>query len=305
MLAAGYDVRRLLNYGACSKVYEVADLRTSGGGTLAFKRTRGSPARCSTLRERACFLHFQLLPPHPNLLRAHKVLPEQREAAGEGAMQQLCGFLLPQAVGDWQERSGTATAEQRLAAMLGAARGLAHMHEHGYLHGDVKPENLLVMSDGRACLADFGNSGPASTSRASSWLAGATATYSDPTCWAPPCVGSWPLVRHSLPFTAASDIWSLGVTILYIALDGDLPDFPSDGKLASLLVFWRSLEEARFAEVLRRQRVFAEGRRADLFRLIRRMLCADPSQRICASEVAGDQLFRRATEPAHSVAAAS
>lgn len=32
---------------------------------------------------------------------------------------------------------------------------LAHLHSHNVIHGDVKPENILVGSDGRARLADF------------------------------------------------------------------------------------------------------------------------------------------------------
>lgn len=37
-----------------------------------------------------------------------------------------------------------------------AARALAHVHARGYVHGDVKPANLLVASDGTVKLGDFG-----------------------------------------------------------------------------------------------------------------------------------------------------
>src|SRR4051794_15840802 len=34
--------------------------------------------------------------------------------------------------------------------------GLAHMHAEGWLHGDLKPSNVLLMADGSVRLADFG-----------------------------------------------------------------------------------------------------------------------------------------------------
>lgn len=34
--------------------------------------------------------------------------------------------------------------------------GLAHAHEHGVIHCDIKPENMILFEDGRLRLADFG-----------------------------------------------------------------------------------------------------------------------------------------------------
>ncbi|MGH8896940.1 MAG: protein kinase domain-containing protein [Egibacteraceae bacterium] len=34
--------------------------------------------------------------------------------------------------------------------------GLAHMHASGWVHGDLKPSNVLIMTDGSVRLADFG-----------------------------------------------------------------------------------------------------------------------------------------------------
>lgn len=40
--------------------------------------------------------------------------------------------------------------------VLSMARGLHHAHEHGVVHRDVKPQNIMVGADGRARLFDFG-----------------------------------------------------------------------------------------------------------------------------------------------------
>src|SRR5262249_1289123 len=56
---------------------------------------------------------------------------------------------------DWQ-RGERPSWRQVVQLMTGVADALATAHEAGILHGDVKPENILVGSGGYAKLADFG-----------------------------------------------------------------------------------------------------------------------------------------------------
>ena len=65
--------------------------------------------------------------------------------------------------------------EQALAVFTGMLSGLAHAHERGLVHGDLKPENVLVEASGTAKLVDFGQAVPIGYP-----MAGGTAAYLAP-----------------------------------------------------------------------------------------------------------------------------
>ena len=54
------------------------------------------------------------------------------------------------------EREGPLAVPQALALTHQVARGLAFAHEHGIVHRDVKPQNVLVNDDGAVKVTDFG-----------------------------------------------------------------------------------------------------------------------------------------------------
>jgi serine/threonine protein kinase len=96
------------------------------------------------------------------------------------------------------------------------AEGLQHAHEHGMVHRDVKPGNVLVTTEGEAKLSDLGLAGPMTrgTDDDPRWgkIVG-TADYLSPDHIADP----WNP-------TPAWDIYSLGCT-MYYAVTGKVP-FP-------------------------------------------------------------------------------
>jgi serine/threonine-protein kinase len=103
--------------------------------------------------------------------------------------------------------------------IMQAAEGLAYAHGEGLVHRDVKPENLLVSSDGTVKVLDFGlamvddNDEEFSMAMIFGQDRLGTADYISPEQY-----------RDSYKVDQRADIYSLGCT-LYFALTGSVP-FP-------------------------------------------------------------------------------
>ncbi|MGV9455837.1 serine/threonine-protein kinase [Streptomyces sp. NPDC003635] len=99
--------------------------------------------------------------------------------------------------------------------------GLAHLHRLGWVHGDLKPDNVLIMADGSVRLSDFGLTAE---------LEGTRGTHG----WIPP-LGSpdylpperWraPLDERGVQVRPTADVWALGVMIHQVFTGGASP-FP-------------------------------------------------------------------------------
>lgn len=111
----------------------------------------------------------------------------------------------------------------RAAAIVGqVAAALAHAHEKGVIHGDVKPANVLIARDGTAVLTDFGVAALLETSPFAQAGAGiGTPEYMSPE------------QARGSPIDARSDQYSLGV-IAYGLLTGRMP-FAGDTPVAVAL----------------------------------------------------------------------
>lgn len=55
------------------------------------------------------------------------------------------------------------------AAIREIAEGVAHAHDRQVLHGDIKPQNIMVTASGELRILDFGNAGPSSAALSSAY----------------------------------------------------------------------------------------------------------------------------------------
>ena len=127
-------------------------------------------------------------------------------------------------VGSQRHRGADATplAEWRELALRLAdvADALQHAHEHGVIHRDVKPSNLLLAQDGRLLIGDFGLARIAQQPS----LTRTGEAVGSPAYMSPEQIAS----RNGAPVDHRTDVYSLGAT-LYELLTGR-PPFVADSR---------------------------------------------------------------------------
>lgn len=187
-----YVVLELLARGGMSDVFRVRDTRSGGLGAL--KALRGSDAVAAHRLDTEVRLLRRLS--HRNLLRLHDVgchdgrpyLALELADGGTLASLLLAGPLDPGRV----VSVGTALAD-----------ALRYVHDHGVVHRDVTPANVLLDSGGRPLLGDFGIARTTETTAVTgSGLVIGTVSYLAPE-----------LLDGATP-TAAADVYSLGLVLL-------------------------------------------------------------------------------------------
>ncbi len=254
-----YEIRGKLGRGGMGEVYSTLD--TELGRVVALKLlapdVAGTPKAVERLiREAKAASALN----HPNIVTVYGLVRHETKLAlamelveGE-ALRRYCGQ--PQPVGrviDWVRQ---------------VAKALAAAHEHGIVHGDVKPENLMARPDGYVKVLDFGLARqlmPAGQTGSTnlSGMPGGTLKYMSPE------------QACGQRATPASDIFSLGL-VLYELATGTHP-FATDSPIDTAHAIAHNTPKPVSALNLKIP--------AALDRLIGSMLAKDPGKRASAEEV--------------------
>ncbi|MFO1093067.1 MAG: serine/threonine-protein kinase [Planctomycetaceae bacterium] len=205
----GFDLLNCIATGNVSQVWEVKEVSTghSYAMKLLLPESFADPEQKNQLKHEA---RIGKSCDHPNLIKVYDVRSTKKHLYF--TMELFRGMNLKSML-----RSDLTGVQVRAKKIMeGVTQALAHLHEKGWVHKDVKPENILVTRGGDVRLIDFSlavrNAGTLSkmlTNKKNVIIQG-TRTYIAPE-----------LVRRN-PATFAVDMYSLGIT-LYEMLTGKPP----------------------------------------------------------------------------------
>lgn len=212
-----YKLLEILGSGGMGYLYSAEEL--SSGWKFALKvlsdRHRNDKGMLTRFHlEAEAGLQLQ----HPNILRTHAI-KQSEDIYGVihfMVMELVRGVSLFELL---QIRRAVLPWPTACDIISQAARGLHHAHELGLVHRDVKPENLLIRSDGLVKVLDFGLA----------MTRGSEAEFSAATIMGQTCLGTADYIapeqsRDSFEVDRRADIYSLGCTF-YVLLTGRTP-FP-------------------------------------------------------------------------------
>ncbi|MCF2533778.1 protein kinase domain-containing protein [Yinghuangia soli] len=177
-----------------------------------------TPGHVAVLRDMAeSETRFRSRMSHPRLIRTLEIATVATADAAAADADGAVAIVMERAASSLEQvlDAGPVAPAEASRLIEEICEGLAHIHAGGWLHGDLKPANILLADDGSVRLADFG---------LSAMLEG-THAYVPPRAssdYTPPEFASAPRTVRGLRSRASRDVWALGV-IAYRLLAGTLP----------------------------------------------------------------------------------
>jgi serine/threonine protein kinase len=224
-LIGRWRVVEALASGSWSSVYSAVREGPDESGTPRIAALKFIPTGTLTPRQlshladmtkREVAVHRQV--DHPGLIRVLDVIViDDPDHPGLDGGTVLALELAAESVATALDRANGAGLADAPRIIAEVSDALAYLHRAGWVHGDLKPSNILLMPDGSVRLADFGLAAHVDGTHA--YLPpGGTSDYVPPERWAEPVRPLGTAVRQT------ADIWALGVTACQL-LTGRLP-FP-------------------------------------------------------------------------------
>lgn len=212
-----YRITELIGTGGMAHVYRAVSIATRRNVAVKVLKEeyRDDPDFLRRFeRESRAILHFS----HPNIVRAYGI------GEYEGLPYIIMEYVEGRTLKDILLETGTLSEKRAVDITSQILLALAAAHKEGFVHRDVKPQNVIITGDGTAKLADFGIARDTGAD---------TRTFSGDKV-----VGS---VHYISPeqamgkdVTAAADLYSAGV-MLYELVTGTVP-FTADSSVSVALM---------------------------------------------------------------------
>jgi Protein kinase domain len=169
----GYSNINRVAIGDFAAVYRAVELGTSRPVALKILHTAGSPARAVGLFNEQ-LPDLLLLSKHPNVVTLYRSF---RAPGGQPVLaMELCRESFAQRLLE----SGPLPPTDVVPVAIKISGALESAHGAGLVHGDMKPENVLVSQFGEPELADLGLAGLRTVAESTERLAGATTLHTAP-----------------------------------------------------------------------------------------------------------------------------
>lgn len=201
-IAGRYRLEAVIGRGGMSTVYRAHDLlldRTVAIKLLLDDLGRDPAARRRLLQEARSTAALM----HPSIVTLYDAIEE------DGQTYLVMEYVQGRGLRDVLE-AGPLPIARAVDIALQLANALAFAHQRGIVHGDIKPENVIIDTAGRPKLLDFGIARMTASAEAMQTTLLGTALYVAPE------------QLEGQPPTAASDIYAAGL-VLYEMLVGRLP----------------------------------------------------------------------------------
>ncbi|MGE0301378.1 MAG: serine/threonine-protein kinase [Phycisphaerales bacterium] len=192
----GYRVLSELGRGAASIIYLVQDPKTKQ--IWALKEVGRDDAKDDRfLKQTEQEYEIAVKLQHPNIRRIERMVRRK-----DGLLSAATAIVLVMELIDGEplDKAPPRTLEQAAHVFEQVARAMAYMHSKGFVHADMKPNNVIVTAAGEAKIIDLGQSCPTNTVK--------KRIQGTPDYIAPEQV-------HRRPITEKTDIYNLGATMYW------------------------------------------------------------------------------------------
>jgi len=199
----GYRVMAELGVGAASVVYLVTDPKTKH--VWALKHVHRGDAKDTRFLDQAIY-EYEVASKldHPNIRKIPRLIKKK-----ERLIRLMDVFLVMEMLdGRSMDIKPPKTFEDAVTIFHQTASAMAHMHARGFIHADMKPNNILVQTGPVAKIIDLGQSCPVGTVK--------PRIQGTPDYIAPEQV-------HRRPITEKTDVYNLGATMYWTVTNRNIP----------------------------------------------------------------------------------